>query len=61
MILIVVWLYADIGLGFLYFVTDGLLMTLGEMGTISPMIAAWSPMAIFAAIGISALLKIEGY
>jgi lipopolysaccharide export system permease protein len=54
-------LAVGIGLGFLYFVTDGLLMTLGEMGTISPMIAAWSPTALFAAIGISALLKIEGY
>jgi lipopolysaccharide export system permease protein len=54
-------LAVGVGLGFLYFVADGLLMTLGEMGTISPMIAAWSPTAIFAAIGISALLKIEGY
>lgn len=54
-------LAVGVGLGFLYFVTDGLLMTLGEMGTISPMIAAWTPTALFAAIGISALLKIEGY
>lgn len=54
-------LAVGVGLGFLYFVTDGLLMTLGEMGTIPPMIAAWSPTALFAAIGISALLKIEGY
>jgi len=54
-------LAVGVGLGFLYFVTDGLLMTLGEMGTISPMIAAWSPTALFAAIGVSALLKIEGY
>ena len=54
-------LAVGIGLGFLYFVTDGLMMTLGEMGTISPMIAAWTPTALFAAIGISALLKIEGY
>jgi lipopolysaccharide export system permease protein len=54
-------LAVGVGLGFLYFVTDGLLMTLGEMGTISPMIAAWAPTALFAAIGISALLKIEGY
>ncbi|HUL08903.1 MAG TPA: LptF/LptG family permease [Candidatus Acidoferrum sp.] len=54
-------LAVGIGLGFLYFVTDGLLMTLGEMGTISPLIAAWSPTALFAAIGVSALLKIEGY
>src|SRR5262249_54651223 len=29
-------LAVGIGLGFLYFVTDGLLMTLGEMGTLSP-------------------------
>jgi len=54
-------LAVGIGLGFLYFVTDGLLMTLGEMGTISPVIAAWTQTALFAAIGISALLKIEGY
>jgi lipopolysaccharide export system permease protein len=54
-------LAVGIGLGFLYFVTDGLLMTLGEMGTVSPMIAAWTPTALFAAIGVSALLKIEGY
>jgi lipopolysaccharide export system permease protein len=54
-------LAVGVGLGFLYFVTDGLFMTLGEMGTVSPMIAAWTPMALFAAIGISALLKIEGY
>ncbi len=54
-------LAVGIGLGFLYFVTDGLFMTLGEMGTISPMIAAWTPTTLFAAIGISALLKIEGY
>jgi len=54
-------LAVGVGLGFLYFVADGLLMTLGEMGTIPPLIAAWSPTALFAAIGISALLKIEGY
>ena len=54
-------LAVGVGLGFLYFVTDGLLMTLGEMGTIPPLIAAWSPTALFMAIGVSALLKIEGY
>jgi lipopolysaccharide export system permease protein len=54
-------LAVGVGLGFLYFVADGLLMTLGEMGTISPMIAALSPTALFAAIGVSALLRIEGY
>jgi lipopolysaccharide export system permease protein len=54
-------LAVGIGLGFLYFVTDGVLMTLGEMGAVAPMVAAWTPTALFAAIGISALLKIEGY
>lgn len=54
-------LAVGVGLGFLYFVADGLLLTLGEMGTIPPMIAAWSPTALFAALGVSALLKIEGY
>lgn len=54
-------LAVGVGLGFLYFVTDGLLMTLGEMGAISPMIAAWCPLVLFAAIGVSALLRIEGY
>ena len=54
-------LAVGVGLGFLYFVADGLLLTLGEMGTIPPMVAAWSPTALFAALGVSALLKIEGY
>lgn len=54
-------LAVGVGLGFLYFVTDGLLLTLGEMGTMAPAIAAWSPLVLFGAIGISALLKIEGY
>jgi len=54
-------LAVGVGLGFLYFVADGLLLTLGEMGTIPPLIAAWSPKALFAALGVSALLKIEGY
>jgi len=49
-------LAVGVGLGFLYFVADGLLLTLGEMGTIPPMIAAWSPTALFAALGVSALL-----
>src|SRR5262249_27973389 len=54
-------LAVGVALGFLYFVCDGLFMTFGEMGTISPMIAAWTPMVLFAAIGVSALLRIEGY
>lgn len=54
-------LAAGVALGFLYFVTDGLLLTLGEIGTVPPAVAALSPLVLFAAIGTGALLKIEGY
>ncbi len=54
-------LAVGVGLGFLYFVADGLLLTLGEIGSIPPVIAAWSPTVLFGALGIAALLKIEGY
>jgi lipopolysaccharide export system permease protein len=54
-------LAVGVGLGFLYFVTDGLLLTLGEMGAIPPAVAAWTPTVLFGALGVAALLKIEGY
>lgn len=54
-------LAAGVALGFLYFVTDGLLLTLGEIGTVPPAVAALSPLVLFAAVGTGALLKIEGY
>jgi lipopolysaccharide export system permease protein len=54
-------LAAGVGLGFLYFVAEGLLLTLGETGVIGPTVAAWAPMAVFAAVGIASLLRIEGY
>jgi len=54
-------LAVGIGLGFLYFIADGLLLTLGETGAIPPVVAAWSPMALFATFGIGALIRIEGY
>jgi lipopolysaccharide export system permease protein len=54
-------LAVGVGIGFLYFVADGLLLALGEIGTIPPVVAAWSPTILFGAIGVSVLLKIEGY
>jgi lipopolysaccharide export system permease protein len=54
-------LAVGVGLGFLYFVAEGLLLTLGETGAIPPTVAAWSPMVLFATFGIGALLRIEGY
>jgi len=50
-----------IGLGFFYFVTDGLVLALGEAGAIPPVLAAWTPAALFGSIGGAALLRMEGY
>jgi lipopolysaccharide export system permease protein len=50
-----------VGLGFLYFVTEGMMLTLGETGAIAPSIAAWSPTFLFGALGAASLLRIEGY
>ncbi len=50
---------AGVGLGFAYFVGDGVAMTLGETGAISPWLAAWGPILIFAAIAVSLLARTD--
>jgi lipopolysaccharide export LptBFGC system permease protein LptF len=50
-----------VGMGFLYIIADGILQSLGESGMLTPELAAWSSVVLFAAIGITALIKIEGY
>lgn len=49
------------GLGFLYFITDGLVMSLGEAGAIPPFFAAWLPPLLFASLGGIMLIRLEGY
>jgi len=49
-----------VALGFLYFVTDGFVLTLGEAGALPPVLAAWSPSLLFATIGATALVRMEG-
>jgi lipopolysaccharide export system permease protein len=39
-----------IGLGFLFFVLDGITMTMGELGFVRPWLAVWGPVLAFAAI-----------
>lgn len=58
---IVAGLAAGTGLGFLYFVTDGFVLALGEAGAIPPVLAAWTPALIFASLGGAALIRFEGY
>lgn len=48
-------------LGFLYFLTDGLVLALGESGAVPPFLAAWLPILLFAAIGGAWLIRQEGY
>ena len=49
------------GLGFLYFITDGLVLSLGETGAIPPFFAAWLPPLLFASLGGIMLIRLEGY
>ncbi|QIG46535.1 LptF/LptG family permease [Nordella sp. HKS 07] len=39
-----------IGLGFLFFITDGIALTMGELGFVTPWFAAWAPI-----LGLSAI------
>ena len=48
-----------IGVGFTYFVADGLAVAMGEAGKLPPVIAAWSPGLIFAALGGFVVLQVE--
>ena len=49
-----------VALGFLYFVADGFVLTLGEVGTLPPIIAAWSPALLFGLVGGAFLVRMEG-
>lgn len=52
-------LVIGVALGFLYFITDGLALALGEGGAILPLAAAWTPVLAFASIGGSVLMRVE--
>jgi lipopolysaccharide export system permease protein len=49
------------GLGFLYFITEGLVQSLGESGAVPPFFAAWVPALLFASIGGLWLIRLEGF
>jgi lipopolysaccharide export system permease protein len=51
---------ASLGAGLLFLVVDGLLSALGESGAVAPVLAAWTGPVVFAALGATALLKLEG-
>lgn len=48
------------GLGFLYLIIDGVALTLGEAGSLPPLLAAWAPIALFGCVGGAAMIHREG-
>ena len=50
---------AGVGLGFLFFVADGISVTLGELGFVTPWFAAWFPVIGFVALAASLTLRAE--
>jgi lipopolysaccharide export system permease protein len=50
---------AGVGLGFLYFVVDGLALTMGELGFVKPWMAAWMPVLSFGALATALSLRID--
>lgn len=48
-----------VGLGFIYFVADGIAMTMGELGFVAPWLAAWAPVVGFGALAATLTLRAE--
>jgi lipopolysaccharide export system permease protein len=48
-----------VGLGFLFFVGDGIASTVGELGLVSPWLAAWTPAIVFSAIALAFIARTE--
>lgn len=46
-------------LGFIFFVFDGISLTLGELGVLAPWMAAWGPVLIFFGMGTYMTLRTE--
>ncbi len=50
---------AGVGLGFLFFVTDGIALTMGELGFVKPWMAAWMPVLSFGALATAFSLRTD--
>lgn len=50
---------AGVGLGFVYFVIDGIAMTMGELGFVPPWLAAWLPVLGFGSIALALGLRMD--
>jgi len=50
---------AGVALGFVYFIAEGLITTLGETGTLSPLLAAWGLPLLFGALALALLFRTD--
>lgn len=50
---------AGVGMGFLYFIVDGISLTMGELGFVTPWLAAWLPIVAFGALAAVLTLRAE--
>jgi lipopolysaccharide export system permease protein len=48
-----------VGIGFVFFILDGITLTLGEIGAIPAWMAAWVPMFIFTALAMTLVFRAE--
>ena len=48
-----------VGLGFLFFVVDGISLTMGELGFVAPWMAAWVPLLGFGAMATALTMSTE--
>ena len=48
-----------LGIGFLFFVSDGVAATIGEIGLVAPWLAAWTPIIVFGAIAAALVARTE--
>jgi lipopolysaccharide export system permease protein len=48
-----------VGMGFLFFVSDGVAASIGEIGLVAPWLAAWTPIIVFGAIAAALVARTE--
>lgn len=48
-----------VGMGFIFFVVDGIAISMGELGFVTPWLAAWLPIAVFGLLAAVLTLRAE--
>jgi lipopolysaccharide export system permease protein len=48
-----------VGIGFVYFIVDGISLTMGELGFVRPWLAAWLPILAFGSLAVVMTLRSE--